>query len=53
MFRKLRTLFGGRRCEFCGKASSEAQRYEDETGRPIHVCFQCVPYAERRGYPKR
>lgn len=46
-------MFAKNTCRFCNKQTNEVQKYEDETGRPIAVCFVCVPYAERRGFPKR
>lgn len=51
--RKFQGAFGKQVCRFCKRRTNEVQKYEDETGTPIAVCFVCVPYAERRGFPKR
>ncbi|CAM3908542.1 hypothetical protein ALCH109712_11450 [Alkalicoccus chagannorensis] len=42
-----------RSCHFCGRKKGELQSFLDADRNPISVCFICVPYAERRGYPRR
>lgn len=50
---KVQGVFVKKTCYFCKRPTNETQKYEDETGTPIQVCFLCVSYAERRGFPKR
>lgn len=40
-------------CYFCGKKKKDTTRYLDDQGNTVHVCFQCVPVAERRALRKQ
>jgi hypothetical protein len=41
------------KCAICGHKAVQPRRYFDDKGKPIKVCSNCVPYAERRAFRKR
>jgi hypothetical protein len=43
----------GSKCAVCGKKAVEPRKYFDDKAKPIKVCKNCVPYAERRAFRKR
>lgn len=49
MFKK----FFSKSCFFCGKKSKDTAAYLNDEGETVHVCFQCVPVAERRALRKK
>ncbi|ADH99460.1 hypothetical protein Bsel_1956 [[Bacillus] selenitireducens MLS10] len=49
MFKK----FFSKTCFFCGKKSKDTTPYLNDGGETVHVCFQCVPVAERRALRKK
>ncbi|MBB5174277.1 hypothetical protein [Texcoconibacillus texcoconensis] len=48
MFKKL----FGTTCGICKKKTKSYQGYLNDDGKPIDICLQCVPYAERRALRK-
>jgi hypothetical protein len=47
------TKLFGTKCAICGKRVTQARNYIDDHGKPIKICANCVPYAERRAFRKR
>ncbi|GGM41827.1 hypothetical protein GCM10011351_29920 [Paraliobacillus quinghaiensis] len=48
----LKKLFGSKNCYVCGQKASQPQKYLDDKGKIVYVCYKCVPYAERRALRK-
>lgn len=53
MFDYMKSLFKRKKCAICGKNAEKPANYYDDKGEKVVVCFQCVPYAERRAFRKR
>lgn len=46
-------LFGSGKCAICGKKAIQPRKYNNQAGKPVKVCVNCVMYAERRAFRKR
>jgi len=40
-------------CDFCKGKLGSPTTYFNQQGKEIHVCFQCVPQAERKALRKK
>ncbi|GEL08243.1 hypothetical protein [Salisediminibacterium halotolerans] len=49
MFKKI----FGKSCAICGKKTRETTVYLNERDETVHVCFQCVPQAERKALRRK
>ncbi|MCT2537745.1 hypothetical protein NC661_12650 [Aquibacillus koreensis] len=50
--RWLSRIFSKRRCYICNQKPQQAQKYIDDQGNEVLVCYKCVTYAERRALRK-
>ena len=48
----LKNLFS-KTCYFCGKKTKDTTTYVNEYSQEVHVCFQCVPQAERKALRRK
>lgn len=42
-----------KKCAFCKKKVAEPRKYFNDRQKPIHVCYNCITYAERRAFRTR